>query len=122
MTPKALHQIGMRYSCDADMAGGRGDWESRRVALLRALSLEVCAATLLVDHPDCEPTRSMLFGSAATLAMRVGEFGCASELAALGLGGNPPACEREYLLQVVADAEAKVLVGYGYATRSSPDA
>lgn len=112
----------MRYSFESDMAKVRGDWDSRDSALSRSLSLEICAATLLMERLDCEPTRSILFRSAATLAMRSGEFGCAMELAQIGLEGNP-CCEAGELARIIADARAGdgSRYGCGKSGRSFPE-
>ena len=112
MTPKSLHEAAMGYTFSAVMASD--DPVVRFPALLRALSLEICAATLLVDRLDCEPTRAILFRSAATLAMRCGEWGCAIELADIGLSGNPPHDEVEYLENLACDALGGDGSPYGY--------
>ena len=64
-----------------------------KLAALRreAFLLESQAAMMLIDKKDAEPTRSVLFRSAAWLAHNCGQFKAGLELANEGLRGNPPA-------------------------------
>lgn len=48
------------------------------------------AAELLRETHDLEPSRSVLYRSAATLAVRCGNLAEAERLARIGLSGNPP--------------------------------
>jgi|GEM_PF-741494 len=54
-----------------------------------AFDFERRAAYMLVSNIDAEPTRSVLFRSAATLAKRLGQFEEARRLIYQGLAGNP---------------------------------
>lgn len=56
-----------------------------------ALEKERAAAELLFEAPEEEPNRSVLYRSAATLAMDCGELGEAERLIDKGLSGRPPA-------------------------------
>jgi hypothetical protein len=55
-----------------------------------AFEKEKQAALLLCDKYDIEPTRSVLFRSAATMACQLGLFREAEKLIAQGLIGDPP--------------------------------
>jgi len=55
-----------------------------------AYKLESEAAYALITEYELEPTRSILFRSAATLALRAGLIPEAGRLACAGLAGNPP--------------------------------
>lgn len=55
-----------------------------------AFMFEKKAAMLLVDAFDKEPTRSILFRSAATIGVQLGFLLEAKALIAHGLAGNPP--------------------------------
>jgi len=62
------------------------------------------AANLLEDDLDCEPTRSVLYRSAATLARDCHDYGEARRLIQKGLMGRPPddiAEELRELLELV---------------------
>jgi hypothetical protein len=61
---------------------------------------------------DCEPTRSVLYRSAASLAIRCGENEDAERLITEGLAGNPPA-EIEAELRELSDSLGQKLVKKG---------
>jgi hypothetical protein len=54
----------------------------------QALSLESEAAFQLAEKYDAEPTRGLLFRSAATIALKLKEYTQAESLALKGLGGK----------------------------------
>ncbi len=58
--------------------------------LSKAMELESQAANALIDNINAEPTRSVLFRSAATLARDCSQFGVAEKLIHKALAGNPP--------------------------------
>ena len=55
-----------------------------------AFELEQKAAMILVNDFDQEPSRSVLFRSAAYLALKAEKYRDAERMAAFGLSGNPP--------------------------------
>ena len=57
---------------------------------IKAFEIEKRAAMCLLENKDKEPTRSVLFRSAANLAYGCGMFQEAEEMALHGLDGNPP--------------------------------
>lgn len=73
----------------------------------KAFNLERDAARALLSNWDAEPTRSVLFRSAATLAFNIGEFDEAKKLVYQGLAGKPHselAVELNYLLERINEA------------------
>ena len=73
----------------AALARSAGDSVGARTALVEALELERSAAELTPD--SVEPTRSVLYEGAATLALELGEKQEAARLAAACLAGRPSA-------------------------------
>lgn len=71
----------------AKLAGAMDDYK-RLTA--EALNLETEAARTFVAESDLEPTRSVLFRSAATLAVECQELRIAEQLISAALAGNPP--------------------------------
>lgn len=49
-----------------------------------------CAVALLMKDTALEPTRSVLFRSAASIALKLGRLGEVKELGEMGLSGDPP--------------------------------
>lgn len=90
MNVRDTHRAAMRYAEQAKLAsqGVRGGDASD--LMRRAFELEREAAQLLLQAFDEEPTRSVLYRSAATLALECGELAEAKRLAYQGLAGNPP--------------------------------
>jgi hypothetical protein len=84
----SLHEAAMGYAQEAMHAPGRD--EVRRLYGL-AFASERQAAELLQGEWKEEPTRSILYRSAATLARDCEEFKEAERLIAAGLSGFPPA-------------------------------
>jgi hypothetical protein len=91
------HRQAMEKADQADAAKKGGDLEKARTLLLEACRLESEAAHALVDQPDAEPTRSVLFRSAASLAVEARQFAYAAYLIACGLEAFPPQEIREEL-------------------------
>lgn len=72
------------------LARSRGDEVSAAQHLLSAYDLEAAAANSLMNDFAAEPTRSVLFRSAATLAHDAGLFAEAEKLIHAALAGAPP--------------------------------
>src|ERR1700676_5233315 len=83
-----LHRQAMEWAEKADLTRIRGDAEAVRPLLEKAFILEKKAALLCADN--LEPTRSVLYRSAASLAYQCGRLRDAEQLVAAGLAGNPP--------------------------------
>lgn len=86
---KTLHREAMDLAEQAEIAKLRGEGD---VAGLfgRAFELERRAADMLSTQLNAEPTRSVLYRSAASLALSCGEFRKAEQLIATALSGEPP--------------------------------
>lgn len=89
-TPRLLHNEAMSLAQDAYMARETGQDEQALGLAARALELEVDAAEMIPLAPESEPTRSILYRSAASLAMQARQFERALRLAGQGLAGFPP--------------------------------
>jgi hypothetical protein len=85
----ADHHAAMDALDEADAATRRGDDVRAKAATRRALVLEARAAANV--PPRLEPTRSVLYRSAASIAVELGETIEARRLASEGLRGEPPA-------------------------------
>lgn len=90
-TVRELHDKAMHLSQLALVARETGD-KKRAIELAReALGYESQAAALVPDEKASEPTRSILYRSAATLAYQSKELQLSQQLLAKGLAGHPPA-------------------------------
>ena len=76
-----------------------------------AMYLETIAAEELRGEYDAEPSRSVLYRSAASLAYQCRELEQAEELIKVGLNGNPPA-EIRAELEELRGQVAKAMEGY----------
>lgn len=87
---KSLHRKAMEKVDMADVARRQGKVDDATLLLREALHLERSAASMLLFTVDVEPTRSVLYRSAASIAMRCDDFKEAERLIAQGLSGHPP--------------------------------
>jgi hypothetical protein len=85
-----FHDEAMNLAELAAVAKVRGDFPQADELLRKAYASEVKAAYLMIEVSSPEPTRSVLFRSAASLAIDCNELRDAEKLTALGLCGNPP--------------------------------
>jgi hypothetical protein len=85
-----LHDKAMDLADQAFLAKRRGDVPQSRDLYTQALALELKAADLLRDQSSAEPSRSVLYRSAASLAIDVEDFRLAEKLIATALAGEPP--------------------------------
>ncbi len=86
---KIWHDKAMNLSQDAlvlQLGGQKGFVE----LYAQAFEYEQQAAMQFFDALDKEPTRSVLFRSAASLAIKCNQFSEAERLIEIGLSGNPP--------------------------------
>jgi len=90
-SPWALHEAAMTAAEQAFVARAAGDNAQAEKLFQKAFRQEREAALALHHRHDAEPTRSILFRSAATLALDIEDYEAARELAAKGLEGAPPA-------------------------------
>lgn len=89
-TVNELHSQAMDIAEEAFALQRNSDYESAIKLFQHALDLEQQAAFMLELTPENEPSRSILFRSAASLAYHAGDFEFAEKLVAQGLAGYPP--------------------------------
>ena len=87
---KQVHRKAMILAQDAYVAQSQGDEATALSLYEAAFELEKEAALMLISDEAKEPTRSVLFRSAASLAVKCKKFRDAEKMVALGLAGNPP--------------------------------
>lgn len=98
-----LHRQAMALVDLADEAKRSGHLDRHLALSKEAFDLEVAAAWMLAGEVSLEPSRSVLFRSAATLAMDVGQTREAERLIAAALAGNPPPEIAEELRDLLED-------------------
>ena len=89
-TVRSFHDEAMKLSQLALVARHTGDKQRAEELARQAYELEARAADLVPDERASEPTRSILYGSAASLAYQCGEYRTALQLIAKALSGFPP--------------------------------
>jgi len=87
---RELHTKAMDLAELAFVTKLRGNLEKADQLSRQAFEYEAQAARLVPDEPSSEPTRSVLYRSAASLAIDCNEFREAERLMAAGLAGHPP--------------------------------
>lgn len=87
---KQVHRKAMILAQDAYVSQLKGDEATALSLYEAAFELEREAALSLVSDESKEPTRSVLFRSAASLAVKCKKFREAEKMVAFGLAGNPP--------------------------------
>jgi hypothetical protein len=102
-TVSDLHPQAMDLADEAFHLKRIGQEGAAHGLFLRALDLEQSAASLLPPTEDSEPSRSILYRSAASLAYNIGQYDTAERLIALGLTGFPPLEIREELRHLYED-------------------
>lgn len=85
-----LHNQAMLLAQDAVVARHGGELERAELIAREAMSLEAEAADCIAIGTENEPTRSILYRSAASLALQAKEFDLAQRLIARGLSGYAP--------------------------------
>src|SRR5690349_19711092 len=85
-----LHHQAVDLAGQALTARLNGDAQLAKNLARQALDFETRAANVLAIEYDSEPTRSVLYRSAASLAVQCEEYREAERLVAMGLAGNPP--------------------------------
>jgi hypothetical protein len=102
----ASHRQAMEYAEKAFCSKLKGDHTKTKEFFLLAFELERKAAELMKDS-TLEPTRSVLYRSAATLACDCDNLREAKRLAYIGLSGNPPGKIAEELRDLLKDIHHK---------------
>jgi hypothetical protein len=103
-----FHDKAMAMVDEAREAERAGNQERRIESLRAAYRLEKQAANLLDPIADSEPTRSVLFRSASSLAFQAEDYHEACNLAFDGLNGNCPEDLAAELLEVANDAKFRL--------------
>jgi len=85
-----LHSKAMDIAERAFIAQRKAQLDKAKQLSQEALIYEREAAMLLLNDYDIEPTRSVLFRSAACLALDFDDYREAEKMIAFGLSGNPP--------------------------------
>ena len=98
----ALHEKAMELAELAFIARHKGNLAEATRLTEQAYEFEAQAARMTAL--GLEPTRSVLYRSAASLAVQAGRLDEAFALAREGLAGNPPDEIKEELWEVIIDA------------------
>lgn len=88
---RELHNLAMTLAQQAMVAREAGNLEEAGRLAREAFEVEAQAADILEREEASEPTRSILYRSAASLAFQAKDFAAAQRLVAKGLAGYPPA-------------------------------
>ncbi len=87
---RQLHNQAMALAQLGLVARQQDDVEQAENLARQAYHYEVQAANLIPNEPSAEPTRAILYRSAASLAYQSREFALAQQLIKQGLSGCPP--------------------------------
>lgn len=96
----------MEKADEALAAKGGNKWDEARSLFREACDLESQAAMTLLESSQAEPTRSVLFRSAASLAISGDWPDYAAYLIACGLQGSPPMEIREELCELLSAVQS----------------
>lgn len=99
---RVFHREAMRLAQLAMLARHEGKRDQAQALAREAYEHESSAANLIPDKPSAEPTRSILYRSAASLAYQAREYEIAERLVAKGLSGYPPPQVQEQLRDLYA--------------------
>jgi hypothetical protein len=97
---REYHNEAIRYAQLAMAALHKGDSEDHNQLVRSAMTFEKNAANLVPDDKSSEPTRSILYRSAASFAYQAGEYEEAERLVFKGMSGYPPLPIKQQLLEV----------------------
>jgi hypothetical protein len=86
---RQIHRNAMELAKQASESLRNGKRDEFLKCSKQALEYEKEAALTLVNDLDAEPTRSVLFRSAAYMAFNIGDYIMAEQLIHFGLAGNP---------------------------------
>lgn len=105
----SLHKEAMDYAQIAESKEKENKINEAKGLFKKAFELERDAAWELIPYIDKEPSRSILFRSAASLAKKCGLINDAKDLIKLGLNGNPPGFIKEQLTKLLDSLKIKEL-------------
>ncbi|MDQ2806764.1 MAG: hypothetical protein M3Z04_07580 [Chloroflexota bacterium] len=106
-TVTELHRKAMALVDQGFAARRLGNAAAARDLLRCALELEAAAAQMLEADFAAEPSRSVLYRSAATLAIDCLELHQAEQLISAGLAGHPPTAIANELRELLQQIQAK---------------
>jgi len=89
-TVRELHTQAMALAQQALVQRESGNLAQAAALAATALTFEVDAAQLITNAVSSEPTRSIIYQSAASLALQAGKYAEAQRLVAEALTGFPP--------------------------------
>lgn len=107
-----IHEEAMELAEKADAALLKKNLTLFRELTVQALKLESEAAYELITVTTAEPTRSILFRSAAHLAKSIGYYAEALKLIELALSGNPFPEIRGELMKLKKEVEKGIRINY----------
>lgn len=96
-TSRELHNKAMNLAQLALVAREKGEFDKAEALAIEAYEYETRAADIIPLKESSEPTRSILYSSAASLAYQGKKFDVALNLIAKGLSGYPPLQVKEEL-------------------------
>ena len=107
-TVRELHDKAVNLAQLALVAREKGDSEKAEALAIEAYEYESQAADLVSNEEQSEPTLSILYSSAASLAYQGRKFDVALQLVAKGLSGYPPPQVKEELKALIEQCIRKV--------------
>ena len=109
-TVRDLHSQAMQLAQSAMVARHEGDTQRAEELARRAYELEEQAVALVPPGPASEPTLSILYRSAASLALQSGQYDLAQRQIAKGLLGYPPREIRRELKHLEREIDFRLLL------------
>jgi tetratricopeptide (TPR) repeat protein len=98
-----LHKLAMALLDKADVFKREGKTTEALGCMRESFELERKVALSLLHEYEYEPSRSILFRSAASIGLEIGEIKEAEKLIHMGLIGNPPSWVEEELKDLYED-------------------
>ena len=105
---RATHEQAMDLASTAFRLQRQGQGTEARLLFASAAQLEQTVAETFVEQPTIEPTRAILYRSAAALALHAEDYQNALRLALTGLAGTPPPELRRELDAIHQAATARI--------------
>lgn len=103
-----LHNLAMDLAEYAVLARTRRDLRVAKELTQRAFLYETEAADLMAERLDEEPSRSVLYRSAASLAIECEQWEEAERLIQVGLSGEPPRAIAGELRELLEEVRPQV--------------
>ncbi len=116
-----LHDKAMKLAQLAMIAREQGEPARSETLAREACDYEMRAAELIPLDSSSEPTRSILYRSAASLACQARDFTLALRLVGMGLAGYPPKRVKDEMLQLVETVRFEEYLEKNQASLASDD-